>query len=288
MAKNPGKSKALVPSGHRRSPAKRRFDTATPVRISGDALASVLGSDRSAAKLVGSGGEMVREGDVMLVTGRAYATSDRIIPAEQVFYHFDSRKDGNGEWLGEADKVAWHDGASGYECIMLRDRDGGFLSGYVGVPRDHPLWGWEHKALSPDLGIEVHGGLTYSEMCEDGPSPAPSIAAEARRICHVPRRSPRYEPLKHATDYRAEDPHAWWFGFACNHLYDIVPGDHQRDRRFMSAETGAEYRDDTYVVREILNLARQLRAIADGDPVPAREGPPLPPVCLDPGRGGRW
>jgi hypothetical protein len=50
----------------------------------------------------------------------------------------------------------------------------------------------------------------------------------------------------------------------------------------MVAETPAEYRDDAYVIREITNLAAQLKAIADGEPVPAREGPPLPPIGLEP------
>jgi hypothetical protein len=54
----------------------------------------------------------------------------------------------------------------------------------------------------------------------------------------------------------------------------------------MGAETASEYRDDGYVVREVLNLAAQLKAIADGRPVPVREGPPLPAIGLDPRRGG--
>ena len=43
---------------------------------------------------------------------------------------------------------------------MLRDRSEAFCSGYVGVPERHPLWDWDHDAVAPDLGIEVHGGLT--------------------------------------------------------------------------------------------------------------------------------
>ena len=45
------------------------------------------------------------------------------------------------------------------------------------------------------------------------------------------------------------------------------------------------YRDDAYVLREVTNLAAQLRAIADGAPTPKREGPPLPPASVDAKRG---
>src|SRR3546814_5757598 len=108
-----------------------------------------------------------------------------VVAAEEIFYDQVARPDGKGPWLGEADKVSWRDEASGYDCIMLRDTDDGFLSGYVGIPHDHPLWGWDDGAVPSDIGIEVHGGLTYSRLCEEGPSPARRLAVEARRICHV-------------------------------------------------------------------------------------------------------
>lgn len=281
MARKPSKSKSIVPSRGRKATAAKPENIGT-----GTALAPILGSERAVTKLPGTGGSIAREEGTVLVTGRAYATRDRTVLADEIFYVHGAKPSGDGPWLGEADKVAWRDEASGYDCIMLRDTDGAFLSGYVGVPSDHPLWGWDHEGISPELGIEVHGGLTYSEICQDGPSPQRRIVAEARRICHVSLEPLRYEPLKHATDYRAADAHAWWFGFSCNHLYDVVPGSRTHGNRFMAAETSAEYRDDAYVVREVVNLAAQLRAIADGEPVPPREGPPLPAIGLDPQRGG--
>lgn len=249
-------------------------------------LAPLLGSERALAKLPGDGGAIVREEGVTLVTGRPYATRDRIVPASEIYFSRDARPSGDGPWLGEADKLSWRDEETGFECIMLRQTGQGHLCGYVGVPTDHPLWGWDHDAVPTEFGIEVHGGLTYSRICEQGPSPARRLVTEARRICHVPPARQEYVSLAHATDHRPDDAHAWWFGFSCDHVYDVVPGDARRGQRFMGAETGAEYRDDAYVVREILNLARQLRAIADGEPVPPREGPPLPAIGLDPKRGG--
>ncbi|MFD1949466.1 hypothetical protein ACFSGX_01630 [Sphingomonas arantia] len=216
------------------------------------------------------------------MTGRDYATSGRTVPAAEVYFIDGSKPKENGPWLGEADKVAWLDPSTGYECIMMRDSPEGFLSGYVGVPEGHPLFGWEHKAVPLDLGIEVHGGLTYSCVCQDGPSPRLSLVLEAQRICHVLIAA---APLQHATDYRAHGD-AWWFGFRCDHVYDVVPGAQRHRRRFMAAETAAEYRDDAYVVCEILNLAAQMKAISEGRPMPPREGPPLPAIGLDPQRGG--
>ncbi|WP_298814627.1 hypothetical protein [uncultured Sphingomonas sp.] len=245
-------------------------------------LAGVLGSDRALAKMPGTGGEVVSQEGVTRVTGRDYATGAATVPAAEIYFLDGAKPRGHGVWLGEADKVAWLDPVTGYECIMMRHSPDGFLSGYVGVPDGHPLFGWKHQAVPAELGIEVHGGLSYSRICQDGPSPQRRLVFEARRICHV---VVGQAPLSHATEYRVHGD-AWWFGFDCNHVYDVVPG-RQRDRqRFMGAETGAEYRDDAYVVREILNLAAQLKAVADGRPVPRREGPPLPAIGLDPKRGG--
>jgi hypothetical protein len=246
------------------------------------ALAPMLGSDRAISKMPGIGGEVTREADVTRVTGREYRTASGTVPAAEIFFDRGSRPREDGPWRGEADKVSWIDPATGYECIVLRDNPDGFLSGYVGVPEAHPLFGWEHEAIPEELGIEVHGGLTYSRICDDGPSPQVSLVTEARRICHV---VVGYAPLKHATEHRAGEGQ-WWFGFSCDHVYDVVPARRGDRKRFMGAETGAEYRDDGYVVREVRNLAAQLKAIADGRPAPPREGPPLPPVGLDPQRGG--
>jgi hypothetical protein len=246
------------------------------------ALAKLVGSETAVAKMPGTGGEVVRQGGVVRVTGRDYRTSAGTVPASEIFFATGARTRDAGPTLGEADKVTWLDPASGYECIMMRDNPAGFLSGYVGVPLGHPLFGWDHDAVPADLGIDVHGGLTYGRICQEGPSPRYDLITEVRRICHV---VVGVVHPKHATEYRAHDDQ-WWFGFQCDHLYDIVPGDRGHSPRFMGAETTAEYRDDAYVIREVLNLAGQLRAIADGLPVPPREGPPLPAVGLDPKRGG--
>jgi hypothetical protein len=265
----------------------RKKNTAATVPVTGRSLVEMLGSSRAGEKVAGSGGTVLREGDTILVTGRSYITRTGTIETDEIYYvdHGIDRP-GEGKLLGEADKVAWLDPATGYECIMMRATDGGYLSGYVGIPKDHPLWGWKYEAIPVDLGIEVHGGLTYAKTCQEGPTPERRLAEEARRICHVTRGAPRYTATQHATDYRVHEADAWWFGFDCDHAYDVVPNA-PKDRldHFLATEIGGEYRDDGYVYREVRSLAAQLRAIADGDPVPTRDGPPLPPISLDPGAG---
>ena len=285
MAKNTTKSQALVPAERRQTTVRRKTATPVVVPATADTLLPILGSEFAAEKLIGDGGEVAREGGVALVTGRAYATRDCVVPAEEIFYDQAARPGGKGAWLGEADKVSWRDTASGYDCIMLRNTDNGFLCGYVGIPQDHPLWGWDANAVPPDIWIDVHGGLTYSRLCEEGPSPARRLAVEARRICHVTLRPAVYHPVEHATDHRVEDSHAWWFGFSCDHAYDLIPNDRPNSSGSKSSELGRIYRDDAYVVRETVALAAQLRAIAEGGAAPARDGAP-PPLGLDPRRGG--
>ena len=260
-----------------------------PMKETGVALLSVEAQHSLVQAPAASNDVVVRDTDATLVTGRHYLAGDRLIPALEIYFVDGSKPSGDHPWLGEADKVAWRDPATSYECIMLRNAAGGFLEGYVGVPRDHPLYGFDRHALPDGLGIAVHGGIGYAEICEDGPTPQRrTVREEARRICHVPSGPARYQPTEHATDYRVEDDHAWWFGFACNGPTDVVPIDPLHRHRDSAAAGGIRqtYRDDDYVCGEVLNLAAQLRAIQDGLPMPERTGPPLPPVGLAPKREG--
>ena len=165
----------------------------------------------------------------------------------------------------------------------MRNTGGGYLSGYVAVPTGHPLYGFDHDAIPADFDIEVHGGLTYAAVCDEGPTPSPRLISEAHRICHVRVAPPlRYAPARHATEHRAPHENQWWFGFECNHVYDVVPRERHDRARFLGHETGATFKDEAYVYDQVVDLAAQLRAIADGAPRPARIGTPPPPLGLDP------
>lgn len=227
-------------------------------------------------------GAVFEQGGVTAVFGRPYPMGGREIVADAAYYV------GGGEAaqaarLGGADKVAWRDVATGYECIIMRERPGGYLRGFVGIEPGHPLYGFRHDAIPPELDVEVHGGVSYSALCQDGPSPKPQLIYEVRRICHVLVGS---VPVVNATDHRPAHDRAWWFGFDCNHVYDVVPGD-QRDReRFLGRETGGVLRDEGYVYGQVVDLAAQLRAIEVGAPKPPRTGAAPPPLGLDPRKAG--
>lgn len=258
-------------------PARRNMPTGAPSAAS-YSTAKLVEETTGVPSLL-TEDNVTREDSIVRITGISYRTENLIIPDVAAYFNAPPSR-GSGVTVGEADKVAWRDPASGYECIMLRSAKEGYLSGYVGVPIRHPLHGFHHSAIPEDLGVEVHGGLAYSAICQVG-SPGDTMAREARRVCDTV--IPAKAATTYATDYRVQERHAWWFGFNCNHVFDIIPAIINRRRsEFLEAETQAEYRNDDYVCREILNLAAQLKAIEDGLPAPCREGDPLPAAGLNP------
>jgi hypothetical protein len=134
-----------------------------------------------------------------------------------------------GPWQHEPDKIQWVDDATGYDCLIVRGPMGA-LCGYVGVPPGHPCHGADYADIKGDGGyIEVHGGLTYADACDER-------AEEGAGICHVP--------------FPGRPGDVWWFGFDCGHSYDLAP----RSEAF----SGETYRTVEYVRREASALAGQL------------------------------
>jgi hypothetical protein len=168
---------------------------------------------------------------------------------------------GPGPWQHEPDKQQWPDPVTGLPCLMLRKEEMGHWCGYVGLEPGHPLYGipYNRCALSPttcdperscdhspEALLSVHGGLTFSGMCQEDP----------HGICHVA------EP--------GEADTLWWLGFDCTHSGDLAPGMEATLRRIGFARnplvasqlaylgTQDVYRDVRYVMRECQRLARQL------------------------------
>lgn len=161
----------------------------------------------------------------------------------------------DGPWTSEPDKVHWIDKATDLDCLIVRNRSGA-LCGYVGLPPGHRLhgkgysecladdcgaeWCYEH---SPDCAIDVHGGLTFSDSCDE---------QRPEGICHVPA--------------EGRPKNVWWFGFDCAHYRDLTPGevktaiDHNFQYPFSDPRKDGEsvYRDVAYVQAECTSLARQL------------------------------
>jgi hypothetical protein len=138
---------------------------------------------------------------------------------------------GDGPWQQEPDREDFE--FAGFPCLALRNYHGSWC-GYVGVPPGHPA----HGVPYDDVDVNVHGGLTYSNRCQEP-------------ICHSPK--------------PGESDDVWWLGFDCGHGFDFIPGlvavlktigvDHY--------SYGEVYRDLNYVKAEIRSLAEQLR-VADG------------------------
>ena len=175
-----------------------------------------------------------------------YKVADTAIKPDQLFTHNGRKPKRPGPWSAEIDKLAWQDSETGLHCIILRLHDGA-LSGYVAVPPEHVLFGFNHDAIPSGIDIEAHGGLSYAEACsERGP--------ECFRVCHS--RSVIKATPAHAADQ------AWWFGFACNHDGDYVP---KGEREHLRDEDARTYRDEAFVFRECTSLARQLVNIGKTD-----------------------
>lgn len=115
----------------------------------------------------------------------------------------------------------------GYPCLMVRNGMGAWC-GYVGISKDHPDYGKGYD----DVGVSVHGGLTYTAEC-------------AGHICHVPQ--------------EGETADIWWLGFDCAHGgMDAFPGLPSVARAFLEGIDMGEYRTSAWVKKEVETLADQL------------------------------
>lgn len=155
-----------------------------------------------------------------------------------------------GPWQEEPDKAQWIDEATDLDCLIVRNHFGA-LCGYVGVLPGHPWHGldWSNEKLSD---VTVHGGLTFTDSCQEGAEDGPGI-------CHIP------EPGRPAN--------VWWLGFDTAHAWDLAPGMLEHEgamlktlndlEAYMKREAlspfGKKYRNFEYVQSECADLAKQIR-----------------------------
>lgn len=143
---------------------------------------------------------------------------------------------GPGPWQSEPDKIQYQDEDTGLPCLIHRNSMGA-LCGYVGVSKDHPLFGIEEY---PDLSC--HGGITFIGFCQ------PHSEDGSTGICHVPELS--------------EPDEVFWLGFDCAHCFDFSPA--YRSLLGPKIEIllgGGTYRTIDYVKDEIRSLANRLKAM---------------------------
>lgn len=201
----------------------------------------------------------------------AFAIGANSIVALQVYHNPERKPDGDGPWTHEADKVAWVDEETGLGCIMLRQTNG-TISGYVGVPPEHPLFGFEADAVPLEVSRMVHGGVTYGRACEVNRY-ARVASGKPRKerytVCHVTRTRlvQDYRMAQTTEDEFHED--LWWLGFDTHHSGDFVPGS-SRSRR-----AGDVYRDQSFVYANCIALARKLKSVGDASNAENRTETPL-------------
>ncbi len=149
-----------------------------------------------------------------------------------------------GEWDAEPDRVDFHH--VGFACLALRNMKYGSWCGYVGVPSSHP----DYQRNYNDVDVDCHGGLTYGDVCDN------------EHICHVPQ--------------PGEPDDLCWFGFDCNHCWDIAPGSIMLDKKYgfqRGTDPMSDYRSLSYVRHQIEKLAEQLLERASR-PSPEPQEPP--------------
>jgi hypothetical protein len=156
--------------------------------------------------------------------------------AEKSWTTRDRSEWGSGPWDGEPDKVSWTDEATGRPCLGVRNGMGAWC-GYVAVDPGHLLHGEDYDMASEMLDIDVHGGLTFADRCQEG-------RPESEGICHVPQPG---------------QPHdVWWFGFDTAHAGDLVPSMARYEAAWGLGNRVDIYRDLAYVQAECASLAKQL------------------------------
>lgn len=163
-------------------------------------------------------------------------------------YHFVDKKEWlRGEWDNEPDKIQYQEEETGYPCIIRRHASLGFLCGYVGVNKAHPLFGKFYDDANGYID-GPHGGLTFSDKCQKSDS--------NHEICHIVEKE--------------EDGNIWWFGFDCGHSCDFAPGmasDLIRIGAYRS-HINEIYRNIEYVKSEIQSLAQQLKQLEKSNEKP--------------------
>lgn len=142
-------------------------------------------------------------------------------------------------WNLEEQRYDFH--YKGMPCLVMRNHSGA-LCGYVGVTKEHPLYG-----VHPDHHIFVHGRVTFSEF-GDG------TAHVDKWFYHAP--------------YDLEGNLVWWIGFHCAHAGDYCPGTAETLRKMGATKEMYEpkqvgqfmevYRDFDYVLNEVRKLGDQL------------------------------
>lgn len=166
-------------------------------------------------------------------------------------YRNDRHPTGSGPWSGEPDKFAWTDEATGYPCVVVRERTGEY-GAHVGVPPEHPLSGYAAQAIPGEISSDLHRPVSCAQPCQRSVSEPLSICHVSERRRHVARQVAAHQVAKPGE--QADD--AWWLGMIFDGPRDFVPAG---GKRALAAERGETYRDARFAFEQATLLARRLR-----------------------------
>ena len=197
-----------------------------------------------------------------------------------------------GVWQEEPDYQHWVDEDTGLDCLIVRHPSSGHLCGYVGVPKDHSLFGIGYSDCSlPEARVpnaeeiaqyNIESMQFYTEHLKYTPEKALERADflnkywKERKRCseeycgHSPERIFKvhggitysrecHGKICHKTD---NGDHVWWFGFDCAHAGDkthFTKKSLEIESAFSDLHKTDVYRDVNYVMGECKSLAKQLK-----------------------------
>lgn len=159
---------------------------------------------------------------------------------------------------------------AGYKCVVIFGSIG-HRCGYVGIPKNHPLYGKDYsdylEIKKSDVGDrEVSGIFPLLGACMDEDE---RIRIEAYFQCHG---GITYAGGGEHSDYPIESD-LWWFGFDCGHYGDTADLDyaiqkfpsHRKEyqlQKMLKSKypiSGEVIRTEEYVADECKKLAEQLK-----------------------------
>jgi hypothetical protein len=146
----------------------------------------------------------------------------------------------DGPWKLEPDKLLWIDEDTGYECLIKRIRNISHLCGYVGITKEHPLFGTSLLQFRRDDTLikyfDVHGMITMSY-------PGKHFSEEP---------GPDHKLGRTFVDNMPPPNEIWWIGMDFVQNEDIIPiiSDDPNDNNGERI-----YRDIGFVTKEVTQLA---------------------------------
>ena len=128
----------------------------------------------------------------------------------------------DGPWLTEPTEVLFE--YAGLQCAMLRRDAHSHWRGYVGLPKDHPLYGVGYREESPALALalEARKEMPLGEKAGLGLILSVLLGGELTanpETVFVVHGGLTFAEDRIATENAPEG--LWWFGFDCAHAGDL-------------------------------------------------------------------